>query len=609
MSRSRRLLLAVPIIAGLLTATLATAADAKPSEPPKPHFTLTVLHNNDGESNLIDAGSGLEDFGGVARFQTIVDREKAEATTGGQGKKNKRGVIMVSSGDNFLAGPEFNASLDSGTWYDALALDMIGYDAIQLGNHDFDFGPQTLAEFISEGFSDPGTPPYVAANLDFTGEPALQALADDDAIVKSTVVRERGERIGIVGAITPNLPFISSPGATVVDPDVAGTIQTEIDELTDDGVEIIVVISHLQGIDEDIELAAMLDGADVMVAGGGDEVLANPGDLLVPGDTPTDSYPMIAQDAGGDDIPLVTTAGNYKYVGQLVLDFDKDGNVLGWDGGPIRVAGGAQPDAVASDPAQQAYVVDPVADYVAGLADQQVATSEVGLEGHRFHIRSVETNEGNLIADAYLAKGTELAADFGVAVPDVAMTNGGGIRNDSIIPAGPISALNTFEMLPFANVVTVVEDVTREDFKALLENAVSIIPADGNSARLSGSGRFAQIAGFSFEYDSSVAVGSRVKEVVIPGIGTIVTGGDVEAGADLTVATNRFSATGGDEWDFGDTATLTPIGVTDQQTLQDFLQGPLGGLVTAAAYPEDAGPPGNCAGARIVNTSAACVGP
>ncbi len=88
--------------------------------PPEVHFWLTVLHNNDGESQLIDLGGGLEDFGGVARFATLVASLKEEATRGprpgfppkGSGNitpGGKRGVLMVSSGDNFLAGPEFNA--------------------------------------------------------------------------------------------------------------------------------------------------------------------------------------------------------------------------------------------------------------------------------------------------------------------------------------------------------------------------------------------------------------------------------------------------------------------------------------------------------------------
>ncbi|HYY76528.1 MAG TPA: hypothetical protein VE644_09445, partial [Gaiellaceae bacterium] len=115
-----------------LTAGPATAAGKKPAGD----FWLTILHNNDGESQLLNAGAGLEDFGGVARFKTLVDNLKADATTGKpspQQRGMKRGVVMLSSGDNFLAGPEFNASLDKGVpFFDTIAMDLIGYDAVAI---------------------------------------------------------------------------------------------------------------------------------------------------------------------------------------------------------------------------------------------------------------------------------------------------------------------------------------------------------------------------------------------------------------------------------------------------------------------------------------------
>jgi 5'-nucleotidase len=569
---------------------------------PKVDYTLTVFHNNDGESNLVNAGSGLEDYGGVARFATVVADAKAAVPNG-----NRNGSILVSSGDNFLAGPEFNASIEDGVWYDAMALDMLGYDAIQLGNHDFDFGPDTLAAFIGDGFSSPGTPPYIAANLDFSAEPALQALADDGVIVASTVVEEDKETFGIVGVVTPNLPFISSPRDVVVDPDLTTVLQDAIDEFEADGVDQIILISHLQGVNEDIALAATLDGVDVMVAGGGDEVLANSGDLLVPGDTPFGSYPLIASDLDGTAIPVVTTAGDYKYLGALEVHWDGSGNVIGWTGGPIRVSGSGS-DAVAPDPIMKAAVVDPVAAYLDELATTVVATSEVGLDAIRPRIRSVETNEGNLIGDAYFWQATRKAAEFGVNAPDVALTNGGGIRNNNIIPAGPITALDTFSMLPFSNFVSMVENYSRGDFKALLENAVSRVSPDGTSSG-SGTGRFAQISGFTMTYDPNLPVGSRVIDVeLIAGAVPIVAAGAVVPGDPLNIATNAFSASGGDEWFGGPPGTtFTTMGVTDQQALQNFLQGPLGGLVTAAAYPEDAGPAGSCEGVRISNLSGSCV--
>ena len=576
---------------------------AVPAEP-KVHFWLTVLHNNDGESRIVNLGSGLEDFGGVARFKTVADNLMFEATHGprpNDQRGGKRGVIMLSSGDNILAGPEFNASLDKGVpFYDTIAMDLIGYDAVAIGNHDFDFAPDVLADFI-EGY-ERTQPPYLSANLEYSGESRLQALFDEGRIARSVVVIERGEMIGIIGAITPNLPFISSPRNVIVNANVAGAVQAEIDMLEAMGVNKIILISHLQDISGDITLAAQVTGIDILLAGGSDELLANSGDLLIPSGEPVfGPYPITAVDGDGNEIPVVTTSGQYGYVGRLVVGFDKDGNVLdfGENSGPVRVAGGdcggtlPCDDAVEPDPEVQTLVVDPVATYLDDLATNIIGTSEVDLDGLRTSVRSMETNEGNLIADALLWQATQLASSFGVVEPDVALLNGGGIRNDSIIPAGDITELDTFSMVPFPNFVTVLEDIPRSQFKEILENAVSRTqPGDTPG----GTGRFAQVSGFSFEWsgsgtaqvlnpDGTVATpGTRVREVVLDDSTVIVTSGAVVAGSDLTVATIDFLARGGDQYPYRG-APYTIMGVTYQQALVNYIVNGLGGLISAVDYP------------------------
>jgi 5'-nucleotidase len=564
-----------------------TRGDSTPmTEPPaqakgtKIDFLLTILHNNDGESQLINAGSGLEDFGGVARFKTLVDRLKFEATHGprGEGEKGaKRGVVMLSSGDNFLAGPEFNASLTNGVFYDAITLNEIGYDAIDLGNHDFDFGPELLAAFINQGFEDPV--PYLSANLDFRGEPALQALVDQGRIAKSAVIKERGELIGIVGATTERLASISSPGDVVINA-VAPAIQAEVDKLIGMGINKIIVISHLQSIDEDRALAPQLRGVDIMIAGGGDEILANSDDLLVPGDTPVNPYPLFATGADGTNIPIVTTGGNYKYVGRLVAGFDKQGKVLSiveQGSGPVRVAGGNNPDAVEADSFLQENVVAPVAEYVAELGENVIGASEVNLNGKRGDVRTIETNEGNLIADALFWQATQRAADFGVDPPDIALQNGGGIRNDTVISAGDITELDTFDMLPFSNFVTLVPDISRETFKAIMENAVSRVEfVDG---------RFAQISGFTMIWSPTAAAGSRVVSIVLDDGTIIVDKGAVVSGDSINIATIDFLANGGDQYPFG-SAAYTRLGVSYQRALRNYIVDGLGGVISADDYPE-----------------------
>jgi len=582
-------------------------------------FWLTLLHHSDGESQLIDAGSGIESFGGVARFATLVDNLEREAkrrpraggppvelagaslVPGGATGRPPRDLdnpgaaaVLVSSGDNFLAGPEFNLSIQKGPpHFDAIALDLIGYDAFALGNHEFDFGPEILADFI-ESFEFT-MPPFLSANLDVSGEPRLQSLVGAGKIAASTIVKKRGEEIGIIGATTPNLPFISSPRNVVVIAAVAAEVMAEVARLEGMGIDKIDLISHLQGLEEDLFLAPMLDDVDIIVSGGGGELLANTGDLLVPGDVASAPYPAIAFDMDGTRVPIVSTAGDYKYVGRLIVGFDKRGEVVAIDGesGPVRVAGPGLSGGVTPDPVVQSQVVDPVEEGLVALASNVIAASEVPLNGARADIRSRETNEGNLVADALLWQADQLAPSFGVPVPDVALQNGGGIRNDNVIPAGAITELVTFDILPFPNFVAVLPNIPRDQFREILENAVSrAAPGDPGS----GTGRFAQIAGFSFEWNPAgtaivlddagnvITPGTRVRNVTLDDGTKIVENGVVVSGPGITVATIDFLANGGDQYPFRG-ASFTTLGVTYQQAFFNFLVDGLFGVITAAEYP------------------------
>ena len=596
--------LSVMLIFTLMIAAETASAGAKP----KVDFYLTILHNNDGESQVINAGSGLEDFGGAARFKTLVDSLRWEATHGPWTQRGaKRGVIMLSSGDNFLAGPEFNAGLANGVpFYDTIAMELIGYDAVSLGNHDFDFGPDVLADFL-DGYLSP--PDYVAANLDFTGEPRLQAYADAGVIQPATVIKERGELIGVIGLDTPNLPFISSPRNVVVSDDLVNIVQAQVDMLEAKGVDKIILAGHLQNIENDIALVAELDGVDVVIAGGGDELLANSDDLLIPGDEGAvfSDYPQIATDKSGDSVPVVTTSGEYRYVGQLVVGFDKNGEVIVIEedrSGPMRVATGTCndttpcDDAVVPDPTMQMLVVDPVKEALDNMANNILGFSEVDLDGLRSSVRSRESNEGNLIADSQRWLGAQNAPAYGLPVPDVGLQNGGGIRNNTVIPTGDISELDTFDMVPFSNFVSIVPDIPRAQFKEILENAVSCTQStDFDNNNNCGSGRFAQVSGFSFEWTSSGTQmiiaddgtvsqqGTRVMKIVLDDATVIVSGGVVQAGPDLTIAIVDFLANGGDQYPFRG-APFTRIGATYQQALAGYIVDGLSGLISSADYPE-----------------------
>ncbi len=557
------------------------------SERSSVYFKLTILHNNDGESKLLSQGPNGQ-YGNIARFKRLVEQEKHRAMSNNH---LNEGVIMVSSGDNYIAGPEFNVGLNNNQFYDAQALRSIGYDAICLGNHDFDFGPDYLAQFIQHT----GNAPFLSSNLDFSQEPGLQALADSGHIAKSIIATTGGEKIGIIGATTPDLPSISSPRHTIIN-DVISSIQAEVDRLEGQGIDKIILISHLQGLEKgELQIAEALHGVDIMIAGGGDELLANADTPLIPGDESLiyGSYPMIIKNADGHALPVVTTMGQYRYLGRLVVRF-RDGRVVGLDrklSHPLMVADHSLPGGIAEDQTMKQTIMDPIQTALTAIAEQEIATSEVTLDGRRSFIRSQETNEGDLIADSALSIARDRAQSFGLPLPDVAIANGGGIRNDSELIPGKLTELDTFNMVPFGNLLAIIPNISRERFKAILENAVSGLDFKGHS------GRFAQISGFTFEYDFTqlprqtddegnvIQAGQRIQTVMLDNGNMIVQNGQVVPGDSLSLVTASFLARGGDGYPLGDLSSTT-IGITDQQALSTYLQNQLGGMVTAFDYPE-----------------------
>ncbi|MEM7095975.1 MAG: 5'-nucleotidase C-terminal domain-containing protein [Actinomycetota bacterium] len=546
------------MLSALLVTTPSQAQDGS---------TITILHNNDGESNLLPDEDGGDP--GIARFVARMQQLQADAAGDG--------VITLTSGDNFLASKEFSAAVANGTpYYDSIALSGL-YDAMALGNHDFDFGPDVTADFIG-GFDPPI--PFLSANADFTTEPALWDLVNDGRIAASAVIETDAGPVGVIGAITPRLPNISSPRGVVVSADVADAVNAEAAALEEAGVNRIILISHLQGLSQDQDLVPQLEGVDVVIAGGGDELLKNDGDTCMPDEEAAGEYPLLI-----GDVPVVTGPGGYRCIGQLDVTFDGDGNVTAVSGSSVGV-GDIDPD-----PEVQANVVDPLAADLAELSSTVIGTSEVALDGQRSSVRTMSSNEGSLMADAQLAAGQALAADFGAPVPNVAIQNGGGIRNDAVIPPGDITLSDTFDIAPFPNFVVAIE-VPRERFKELLENAVSGLPET--------EGRFAQIAGFGMdvnvanpareidhEGDCSLIgdEGSRVTDVWLDDGTAIVEGGEVVPGDPVVLAIADFLARGGDCYPLGD-LPATKLGVSYQQALANHIADNLGGTISAADYPE-----------------------
>lgn len=586
-----------------LTAGCLLAATAAAQAQEAQNYSLTILSNNDGESSLSAADE----------FATLMNRTRNFYRGAGHG------VVSIYGGDSIIPSPEFQASLDSGpaggrTFFDALALDNIGYDAAALGNHEFDAGPDVLAEFLQQT-----SVPFLSSNLDFSGEPALNARVLSDIFSSTTVdvnTAAGPKKIGIVGATTENLPFITSTGNIVVS-DIVSSVDAEAQALKSAGADHIILASHLQGISEDRAVADQLAGLDtptpidLIVAGGGDEILADldadsplaaiPGAPesvadtgLRSGDTATiEQFPD--NTSSSSSIPIVTGAGDFGYLGRVTLNFDAAGNFLGIDptSNPIINEG------FTPDPATKAQVSDPVEAFVADLESNIIAQSSEKLDGNgdRDVIRAKEAGLGNLVADGLFNAATDNAGEFGVEMPDLAFVNGGGIRDD--IEAGDISQLTTFDISPFGNIVSIVEDVKAEDLKLIFENAYSRTIDDPSQTGINpirdnvgGTGRFLHVSegveiaydifGTALELDNNgeiVTDGSRVLDVVINGV-QVVEDGEVVTSETFDIATLDFLLTGGDQT-FEDYLSqeyaFTRLGVSDQNALQAYLEMLAGG--------------------------------
>ncbi|MDE2668753.1 MAG: bifunctional metallophosphatase/5'-nucleotidase [Chloroflexota bacterium] len=569
--------------------------------------TLTLLHNNDGESSLlpltnvvdIEGSSTSVAVGGIAAYKAVIDREIAQARASGNA------VVNVYAGDSYLASATFICGRKEGNpLFDAVAQDAIPYDAHILGNHEFDLSPDFLERFIRAFDGQP----FLSANLDFSAEPGFDDLVDADGLIEGAAEDGRvlarsmividdvtGARFGIVGATTPSLPVVSIPRKVTVTPDLATTaaaVQAEIDRLLDRGVNKIIFVSHLQGIDYDVQFVGLLSGVDVAVAGGGSDLLQNPAVdpslQVVPGERgePGGAYPIEVDDADGRTVYVVTAPGNYKYAGRLDVQFDDSGEVTGIVSEtsyprPVVPASDAATAAgftaaVEKDAALVQSIEAPVIECLAGLAATRVATTEVLLDVSR-GVRTRGTNAGNLVTDAMLASFDRYAADLGLpargsANPVIALQNSGGIRQNAgdVLPVGgvvpgDISRANTLDVLPFGNGVTVVPGVAPADLKAVFEHSVSRYPA--------ASGAFLQVAGISVVYDTSREPGSRVVSLTLGDGAAIVSGGAVAEGApDVSVVASSFIAAGGDGYDvLGRYPGRVQLPTSYEQSLHDYL--------------------------------------
>ena len=430
-------------------------------------FDLTILHTNDFHDrfesiNAYDSTCDAEGeaagecFGGIGRLATAIEAAREE---GGN-------TILLDAGD------QYQGSLLYTMYKGAMSAEFmpqLGYDAMAVGNHEFDDGPDGMTVLL-----DGVDFPVLSANIDVSGEPALA-----DSIRKSAIVEIGGERIGIVSVLAEDTPETSSPGPNIVFNPIVDSAQAEIDRLTGEGVNKIIVLSHV-GLPADRRLAEELRGADVIVGGHSHTLLSNEAENAV------DVYPVMV-----NDVPIVQAYAYGKYLGRLEVTFDDDGNVMSAEGEPILLDASveAAPEIVAR--------VEELSVPLEELRNEVVARSETAIDGERESCRAEGCEMGVLIAEAMLDR----VKDQGI---EVAIQNGGGIR--ASIDGGEVTMGEVLTVLPFQNTLSTFR-VDGATLVAALENGVSQIEE--------GAGRFPQVAGMSYAFDPAAEPGSRVSDVMV----------------------------------------------------------------------------------------------
>lgn len=458
-------LLALPGLSGCVVRTSGTVDSS---------FEIHSLHTNDTHSYV----AGMDKYGGAC-----LDPTAAAPCTGGTGRLVAMARAAEAAGDDPLlldAGDQFQGTLfyTVNKWPMLAELDaMVGYDAMTLGNHEFDEGCDTLADFIRAL-----KVPVLAANLEPGPDCPLRNLPQIHPYVVRTV---RGHQVGIVGLANPDVEHLAGPCPDTRFTDSAAALRKAVTVLEGQGVHCIIAVTHL-GLDKDRELARAVEGVDIIVGG-------HTHSLLATGDTPGSTkkgaegpYPVVETSPTGHPVLIVTGPYGTQYLGDLRVTFDKNGV-------PIRWAGAAKflDAAIPPDPAVSAAL--------ARYADQLDAFRAVALGEHHLSYpdgmnacRSGDCLGGLLVSDAMLDYGRSYGA---VA----ALTNGGSLR--APLRPGIITQGDILEVMPFGNTL-LIREYTGADLLAALEFSADV---DGGVGP-----RLLQPAGLRYAFDPALPAGRRL---------------------------------------------------------------------------------------------------
>ncbi len=445
MKRFFKILSLFLVLVFVLTAVMpASAAEVKPAKDADLTGYTVILHTNDTHGRAVpDSYNGYMGFSAVSALKK--DYEAAGAK-----------VLLLDAGDT-LHGLPF-ATLDKGTTV-ARLMNLAGYDAMTPGNHDFNYGTDTLRKLANIMHF-----PLLSANI-------TKKDSGENLFSRHTIIDKNGVKYGIFGLSTPETAYKTNPNnvSTIEFGNPVDAAQEEVTALKEAGADVIVALSHL-GIDASSEFTSKLIAEKVEGI-----------DLIVDGHSHSkfDSGLMIK------DTLIVSTGDYFQNIGVVVID--KEGNMKA---GLLNSS-----DYTGTDPDIDT-VVKQQSDEQEKLLSEVVGHTSVTLNGVREDVRSKETNLGNLTTDA-IRQATGA---------DVAITNGGGIR--ASIEIGDITKKDLVTVFPFGNYV-----VTKYISGAALLEALEV----GVSAYPELLGAFPQVSGITFSIDTSKPIGKRVVNAKVNG--------------------------------------------------------------------------------------------
>ncbi|KAJ8687354.1 hypothetical protein QAD02_023148 [Eretmocerus hayati] len=442
------------------------------------YFELPIIHINDFHARFVQtnkASSTCHDeektdcIGGLARVVTAIQQIKREHPN----------AIFLNAGDHYQGTLWYNVHRWNATVH---FMNKLPHDVMTIGNHDFDDGIEGLIPFLQRSKS-----PIVVTNIDDTEEPSMKGLYEN-----STIIVRGNRKIGVIGVIIKSTNTLSSPGKLKFLDEVE-SVNEEAKRLKAQGIDIIIVLSHV-GLDIDKIMAASCPDVDVIVGGHSHSFLftGNPPS----GEVPEDEYPVIVTQSKTNRTVLIVQAASYtKYLGNLTVWFDSQGEVVDWQGDPITL------DHFIEQDAETLEELKPWEEPVKALEKSVVGETKNYLNST---CRIGECNLSNLITDAMVHSFMNKSKDSRYwTYAAISCMNVGGIRSD--IPPGNITYGDVVVTQPFENTWDAVE-LRGDDLKTALEESVK------RSLRKDifvGSG-FLQWSGIRVTYNLSNPFNSRV---------------------------------------------------------------------------------------------------